>query len=566
MKKFWKKILVLVKKIDRNTRLYETSSKIPSLPSEAFVNRGLFLANKGEYEKAKEEFERAISVANPSPDAYINMGIYYARNGKFEDAMYYFRQAIKIDRYNARAYSLWASALVETNEIELAEKFYMEANRLNPRDSDIYFNWGVALARLKKREDAYEKLKRACFYNPLSFNAFFFWGVLLTEDGKYSDAIQKFNIVLAYAPNHKEVYHYLAYCNTQLGNLKVAKTYSDMSLLRKNDWAEGYILAAEIDCKLNCGEELLNYYELALKNNVESIPLYMSWILMLIYFKKYEEAIEKCLFILHLNPLSQDALYNLAFCYFNLQKYDEAMKTAVKMREFYPDNLNLQVLQGKIYSKIGEFQNAIDCYKNVVESSNKFYPLYCDIANAYNDMGDKQSAIKYYEKAIEYVPNLVQSYVNCARTLCELGEVKNALRKIRKAYSLDKENSFVLFTYAAVLMYDEKFEEALSKFRIVVEKGDLKEAKLGVVESLMNLNRLEEAVIELENSKFDFENSISFLKLSFEVYYKLAQNTNSAYNIEQALMWCQRVEELCGDDIDILDKRIKLREMSKQEQ
>ena len=76
MKKFWKKILILIKKIDRNTRLYEKSSKTPALPSEAFVNRGLFLANKGQYEKAKEEFERAISVANPSPEAYINMGIY----------------------------------------------------------------------------------------------------------------------------------------------------------------------------------------------------------------------------------------------------------------------------------------------------------------------------------------------------------------------------------------------------------------------------------------------------------------------------------------------------------
>lgn len=566
MNKFWKKLLVFIRKIDRNTKLYETSSKVPFLPSEAFVNRGLFFVSKGQYEKAKEEFERAISVVNPSPDAYINMGIYYARNAKFEEAMYYFRQAIKVDRYNARAYSLWASALVELNEIELAEKFYTEANRLSPRDSDIYFNWGVALARLKKRDEAYDKLKRACFYNPLSYNAFFFWGVLLTEDEKYNEAIQKFNIVLAYAPNHREVYHYLAFCNTQLGNLEKAKDFSEKSLQIKNNWAEGYILAAEIDYKLNKDESVFEYYNLALKNNIENVQLYTSWVLMLINFQKYEEAVEKCFLLLQQNPLSSEGLYNLSFCYYNLSKFDEAMSAVNNMLRFYPENHNAHILQGKIYAKINNHEAAIACYKNVVEASNKFYALYCDIANSYNELGDKTNAIKYYEKAIEYIPNMVSAYVNCARTMCEINDIKNALRKIRKAYSLDKENPVVVFTYAAVLMYDEKYEEALAKFRTAVNIGNIKEAKLGIAESLMHINKLNDAKNELENIKEEFEASKTYAKLYLEVCYKLAQNENSEYNIEQALIWCQRVEELCGEDMDVIEKRIQLREMSKQEQ
>ena len=140
------------------------------------------------------------------------------------------------------------------------------------------------------------------------------------------------------------------------------------------------------------------------------------------------------------------------------------------------------------------------------------------------------------------------------------------MRKIRKAYSLEKENPYVVFTYAAVLLYNEKYEEALNKFRWVVETGKIPESKLGCVESLLYMNKPEEALKELQKISEEFSESLSFIKLNFEVYYKLAQNTNSAYNIEQALMWCERVEELYGEDMDLIDKKIKLREMSKLEQ
>lgn len=566
MKKFWKKLLVLIKKIDRTTKQYENSSKIPALPAEAFVNRGLYWAEKGELEKAKDEFERAISVANPSPDAFINMGIYYARLSQFNDAVYYFRQALKIDKYNARAYSLWASVLVELNEIEQAEKFYAEANRLSPRDADVYYNWAVALARIDKKAQAYEKLKRACFYNPLNPIAFFFWGLLLVEDKRFEEAIQKFQMTLAYAPNHKEVCHYLAYCNKELGKLKEAKFLSEKSLQIKKDWAEGYVLAAEIDLKLGLREEVLKYYNTALENGVESVSLYISWAMSLIELKRFEEAKEKSLFVLQLSPLDASSLYNLAYCEYCLNNVDSSMLYLDKLLALYSNNFNAIILQGKNYLKKGEYKSAIACFKNVVNASNKHYPLYLDIANAYNDSGDKSSAIKYYEKAIEYVPDMTPAYVNCAKVLCEVGEVKDAMRKIRKAYSLENENPFVIFTYAAVLLYDERYQDAYKKFDDVVKMNVIPEAKLGCVESLIYMNKLEDALSQLEKIKDEFVNSLSYRKLNVEVYYRLAQNTNSEYNIEQALIWCERVEELCGEDIEIMDKKIKLREMSKREQ
>ena len=191
--------------------------------------------------------------------------------------------------------------------------------------------------------------------------------------------------------------------------------------------------------------------------------------------------------------------------------------------------------------------------------------MYLDIADIYLVKNDVNSALKYYEKAAEYAPQIIKVHINYAKALLQIEDYKNALRKIRKAYSMDRTHAGVLLVYGAILLQMGNSEDALSKFNSILENSDMKEAKLGKIEALHKLKRLEEAVDELENAKNEFQYSPEFLKLGLEVYFELAQNVNSEYNINQALIWCQRVEELVGEDEDVFQKRQELQRMSKQE-
>jgi len=565
MGKFFRKLALYIRKFDLYMRRYEFASKVPAIPAEAFVNMGLYWANLGEFEKAKEEFEKSADMASPSPDAYINLGIYHARNTNYDDAISAFRKALKLDRYNARAYSLWASVLVELNECEAAEKFYKKAVKLNSRDSDLYLNWGIALAKQKKRTEAEEKFKKACFYNPLNFNAHFLWGVILTEQKKYEEAVQKLNIVLIYAPNHSEAFYYLAYCNSKLGEYELAQKLCARALALNPKKCEAYVLAAEIDLQLGCGEELLAHYEGAVENETESLLLYASWAAMLQHFERFEEAKNKNLEILQIETYNEQAMYNLALCEFQLGNTDNALLTLEKMIEFYPENFDAKALMGKIYESLKEYDLAIDIFHSVVTSSNKYYKLFFDIANSYAQKQEYESAIKYYAKTVDYVPDMVQAYIEYAKILCTVGDVHGALRKIRKAYSLEKNSPAVLLNYGAILLHAEKYSDALEKFEKTLENSCFPAAKLGCAEAHYNLKNYEKAAAILEEIKCDFSDSEVFMRLMFNVYFELAQISNSAYNIEQALMWCEKVEELGGDDMDIFDKKLILREMSKQE-
>ena len=59
-------------------------------------NRGFTYANLGQYEKAIEDFDRALSLSSKLEDAYYNKACSYAYIGKTEEALINLRQALRI--------------------------------------------------------------------------------------------------------------------------------------------------------------------------------------------------------------------------------------------------------------------------------------------------------------------------------------------------------------------------------------------------------------------------------------------------------------------------------------
>ena len=62
--------------------------------SNAWYNLGILYSAKKEYDKAIENFEKAIRL-NDNPDAYLYLGIIYQKTGDFDKALYYFRERVK---------------------------------------------------------------------------------------------------------------------------------------------------------------------------------------------------------------------------------------------------------------------------------------------------------------------------------------------------------------------------------------------------------------------------------------------------------------------------------------
>ena len=121
---FGEEIKKSIDKFDVFVKKYKAVSQTSQIPSTAYMNWGIELAQSGRTEEAIDKLRTATLMASQNPGAYINLGITFLRQKNFEEAIKNFRQAIKVDKYNSKAYALWASALSEIGDLKGAIDIY----------------------------------------------------------------------------------------------------------------------------------------------------------------------------------------------------------------------------------------------------------------------------------------------------------------------------------------------------------------------------------------------------------------------------------------------------------
>jgi len=227
------------------------------------------------------------------------------------------------------------------------------------------------------------------------------------------------------------------------------------------DLAQAYL-------KLNDTTEAISLYQqhIAISDYPEDAYLELG----LIYQKKgyndstllyYNKAIEA-------NPDNNQAIYYLAYYYFNTKEYDEALKQANKAIDGNQYDLNYRNLRRKVYIRLNKKDLAEEEYQYISSNDAYYFGDYAETAKEANEEGDYQKAIEYYTLAIEIKEYDIELYR--ARALVYFGLMKydSALMDYKRvaeispdyynyfmvAYTLD----FLDSIKASIAYYDKSIE------------------------------------------------------------------------------------------------------------
>ena len=81
-------------KLDEAEKIYRNLAERFPGDANAWYNLGILYYSKKEYERAIDNFKRAIEI-NDSPDAYLYLGLIYHKSGDLDKALYYYRERVK---------------------------------------------------------------------------------------------------------------------------------------------------------------------------------------------------------------------------------------------------------------------------------------------------------------------------------------------------------------------------------------------------------------------------------------------------------------------------------------
>ena len=173
--------------------------------------------------------------------------------------------------------------------------------------------------------------------------------------------------------------------------------------------------------------------------NLNNFNLEKNKILKLFKEKKFNKVLKLGIKLLKKNSQDFDLLYALGLSAISLQNYSDAEK-------FLKRTLNLKktayifYIYGNVQSKLKNYTQAIEAFKNALNLNPKFSEAYNNLANAYKLINQIDDAIINYNNSIKQDKKNLTAYFNLAVLFKEKKNYEESKKIYKKILSEDENN------------------------------------------------------------------------------------------------------------------------------
>ncbi len=171
---------------------------------QKYINSGNNFINKGQSERARECFEKALELLPDNAEALDGLAWTYYIEGNNSKAKTLLEKSIKIDPNFAEAYTDLGCVMHELGEVDEAERLHIWCLKLDSERSDAVFNLAMlyySTGRLDKAESFLEESEKILNSSP---DLLLILGEIKLEKKEFSRAADAFRKCLELDPHNVE--------------------------------------------------------------------------------------------------------------------------------------------------------------------------------------------------------------------------------------------------------------------------------------------------------------------------------------------------------------------------
>jgi tetratricopeptide (TPR) repeat protein/predicted Ser/Thr protein kinase len=186
--------------------------------------------------KARQACSKAVELGNAGAEGHVCLGVLENGAGNYEKAVDEFTRAIQLDPSSDGAYTGMASAYERLGKLNDAEKIYQQVIKLRPRYWKGYNQLGIFYCRQSQYDKCAAMFQKVAELTPDSFRGYANMGAAYLADGKYTEAIQplKKSLQVRATPG---TYSNLGTAYFHLRNFpEAAKAYAEATRLNDRDY------------------------------------------------------------------------------------------------------------------------------------------------------------------------------------------------------------------------------------------------------------------------------------------------------------------------------------------
>jgi tetratricopeptide (TPR) repeat protein len=225
---------------DYNKAINDYSKAIELNPDDAktYFYRGNAYGRIEDYDKAINDFSKAIELNPDYAEAYNNRGNAYNKIKNYNKAINDYSKAIELNPDLAVAYNNRGVAYAEIEDYDKAINDYSKAIELNPDDAKVYYNRGHAYNKIKDYNKAINDYSKAIELNPDYADTYNNRGNAYVAMEDYDKAINDYSKAIELNPDYAETYYNRghAYSDTNINNIYTDwNTYIYLLIIQKRE-------------------------------------------------------------------------------------------------------------------------------------------------------------------------------------------------------------------------------------------------------------------------------------------------------------------------------------------
>jgi len=186
--------------LDKAMQQYSKALGIDPDAADTLDHMGQVLIQKGKPDEAIKYFTRALSNMPQYVEAHIHLGNTLAGQGQIQEALDHFNMAISINPGYAQTYSQLANVLASQGQINEAFWHYERALQIDPEDANTHYNFGNTLQSRGQIGLAQEHYYKALKINPEDIDSRNNLAVTMMQLGKFQQAVSEFEKILKINP------------------------------------------------------------------------------------------------------------------------------------------------------------------------------------------------------------------------------------------------------------------------------------------------------------------------------------------------------------------------------
>ena len=199
--------LMMLQQIDRALEAYSHAIEFNMNNADAYSNRGVAYASKGDFDNAIKDHNTAIKLNPCQAGFYNNRGAAYVDRKDFDNGIQNYNMAIQLDPHYTEAYYNRGIAHASKDAVDKAIIDYGAAIKLNPHHAEAYNNRGIAYGRKNQLSNAMQDFNMAIRINPRHTEAHYNRGIAHAGKNDFDNAIADYTIAIKLRPDSDAPYY-----------------------------------------------------------------------------------------------------------------------------------------------------------------------------------------------------------------------------------------------------------------------------------------------------------------------------------------------------------------------